>query len=107
MGASCCKTGNTNIITKHLEEKLGKLFWLVAHTSAAPVLEHLSQRNLENDSETDNETLWPFAGVYVLSITTGGSESEQVSAGFYGNLTDQVSILTSCPTTPLHPLNVY
>jgi len=51
MGASCCKRGKTEVITKHLEEKLG---------------------------------------VYVLSITTGGSESEQVYAGFYGNLSAQV-----------------
>lgn len=51
MGASCCKTGNTDVITNHLKEKLG---------------------------------------VHVVSITTGGDESEQVYAGFYGNLTAQV-----------------
>jgi len=30
----------------------------------------------------------------VLSITTGGSESEQVYAGFYGNLSAQVTLST-------------
>jgi len=30
MGASCCKRGKTEVITKHLEEKLGKCFLLPA-----------------------------------------------------------------------------
>jgi hypothetical protein len=37
------------------------------------------------------------AGVHVVSITTGGDESEQVYAGFYGNLTAQVHPPTLLP----------
>ena len=96
MGASCCERGNTNIIQKELEEQLGPS--LASEKNRAPGTEevHLPciPRRLSR-TQVSCRCFIPavYAGSYVLSITTGGSEAEQVYAGFFGNVSQQVRSL--------------
>ena len=99
MGASCCERGNTNIIQKELEEKLGRRLLINQVSSIVLFLHSVASTNSESAAVVSQQM---HAGSYVLSITTGGSEAEQVYAGFFGNVSQQVCSVTSCKRAAHH-----